>query len=69
MPSPDTISFRITKKTHEELGKIRKIISEELGVDINMVTYKHAEITMRLMASRGKAQINEFKDIILGKIK
>jgi len=69
MPSKDTISFRLTKNTKEELERIRKVISKELGVDINHVTYKQAEIVMRLKSSRGKILVKELNDIFLGKIK
>jgi len=69
MPSKDTISFRLTKNTKDELERIRKVISKELGVDINHVTYKQAEIVMRLKSSRGKILVKELNDIFLGKIK
>jgi len=69
MPSKDTIPFRLTLKTKDELERIRKIISKELGVDISRTTYKQAEIVMRIKASRGKVLVKELNDIFLGKIR
>lgn len=69
MPSKDTISWRITKKTHDALEKWRKKFSEILGVDINNVTYKEAEIAMRICSENGKIKINTLRDIKLGLIK
>ncbi len=69
MVSKDTISFRLTKKTKEELERIRSVISKELGINIDHVTYKQAEIVMRLKSSRGKILVKELNDIFLGKIK
>ena len=69
MVRQDTVSFRLTKNTKEELERIRKVISKELGVNINHVTYKQAEIVMRLKSSRGKILVKELNDIFLGKIK
>lgn len=69
MPSKDTIPFKLTIKTKDELERIRKVIAKELGVDINLVTYKQAEIAMRLKSSRGKILVKELNDIFLGKIK
>jgi len=69
MPSKDTVPFRLTKGTKEELERIRKVMSKELGIDTNNITYKQAEIVMRLKSFRGKVLIKELNDIFLGKIK
>lgn len=69
MPSKDTTSFRLTNETKKELERIRQVISKELGMDINHITYKQAEIVMRIKASRGKIFVKELNDIFLGKIK
>lgn len=69
MPSRDTIVWRISKSTKDELENIRKVISKELGIDIEEVRYKHAETAFRLMAKRGKVFVKELQDILLGKIK
>ena len=69
MPSQDTVPFKLTIKTKDELERIRKVISKELGVDIKLITYKQAEIVMRLKSSRGKILVKELNDIFLGKIR
>lgn len=69
MPSKDTIPFHLTKKTDEELERIRVVISRELGIDISRITKKHAEITLREKSKKGSIRINELNDILLGKIK
>ena len=69
MPSKDTVHYNLTKRTHKELERIRQVISKELGVDILNITYKQAEIAMRLKAQRGKIYVRELRDIMLGKIK
>lgn len=69
MPSLDTLPCRITKKTVEELEKIREGIARELGIDKNRITKKQAEIAFRLKASRGRILKPELNDILLGKIK
>ena len=69
MPSRDTIVCRISKSTKDELENIRKVISKELGINIEEVRYKHAETAFRLMAKRGKVFVKELQDILLGKIK
>lgn len=69
MPSKDTFVFRITRETIEELERIRKIIAKELGVDESFVTKRHAEIALRLKASRGKLFNSDLNGILLGKIK
>jgi len=69
MPSKDTIAFRITKKTAEELEKIRDAISKELGIAKEFITKKQAEIVLRVKASKGKILRAELNDIMIGKIK
>ena len=69
MPAQDTVSFKLTIKTKNELERIRKVISKELGVNINHVTYKQAEIAMRVKSYRGKILVKELNDIFLGKIR
>lgn len=69
MPSKDTIPFHITKNTASELERIRKVIAKELGIDIESITKKHAEITLRIKASRGKVLQKELKEVMMGKIK
>lgn len=69
MPSKDTIPFRITIKTSDEIDRVRKIISEELEMPIGDITKKQAEIAFRLKAKRGKVMVEELRDILLGKIK
>lgn len=69
MTARDTVPFRLTKKTKQELERIKNVVAKELGIDVNNINYKHAEIVMRIKSSRGKVFVNELKDIILGKIK
>ena len=69
MPSKDTIPFHITKTTATEIERIRKIISEELGIPQESVTKKHAEIAMREKSKKGKLLVNELNKIMLGQIK
>jgi len=69
MASKDTVLFRMTRNTADEIERIRKVISEELGVDCKTVTKKQAEIVLRLKSSRGKVYKNEINDVFLGKIK
>ena len=69
MPSKDTISGKWTIETKKELERIKQIISKELGVNINHVTLKQAEIVMRLKSSRGRILVKELNDIFLGKIR
>lgn len=69
MPSKDTVPFRLTKKTHEEILKIRTVMSKELGVDENDITQKQAEIALRIKAINGKIMMKDLNDILLGKIK
>lgn len=69
MPSKDTISARITKNTHQELQRIRKIIAKENGIDFNMVSKKQAEIIMRMKSRRGHITKTEVMAILAGKIR
>lgn len=69
MPSKDTIPFKITILTKEELEKWRKKISDVFGINIDTVTYKQAEIAMRISSTRGDVPIKILRDILLGKIK
>ncbi len=69
MPSKDTINFHLTKKSRDEIGRIRKIISEELGITVEDITMKQAEIAFRLKAQNGKILTKTLEDIMLGKIK
>ena len=69
MPSKDTVPFHLTKKTHEEILKIRTVMSKELGVDENDITQKQAEIALRRKSINGKIMLTDLNDILLGKIK
>ncbi len=69
MPSKDTVQFRITKKTVDEIERIRTVIAEELGVDINKVTKIQGEIVLRLKALKGKVLKSEINDVYIGKIR
>ncbi len=69
MPSKDTIPFHLTKKSRDEIKRIRKVISEELGISIENITMKQAEIAFRLKAQNGTIMESKIRDIILGKIK
>ncbi len=68
MPSKDTVSSKLTKATIVELENIRKRLASDLGIDINNITKKQAEIAMRLKAMRGTLKLSEERDIVLGKI-
>ena len=68
MPSRKTIPFHITKKTNEEIERIRVILSKETGIDVSKITKKHAEIVLRIKSQRGKIFKNEVNDVLLGKI-
>jgi len=68
MSSRDTIVSRITKKTKEELDRIRECIASDLGIDKDFVTQKHAEIALRIKASRGRLFKSDLNGILLGKI-
>jgi len=69
MPSKDTVPFHITKETASQIDKIRKVMSLELGLPLDRITKKHAEIAMRIKSMRGKLLHKELEDIILGKIR
>lgn len=70
MPSKDTISRHITKKTDEAIERIRVSLAKDLGMDIKDITKKQAEIAFRLKALNGKSLlITQERDIVLGKIK
>ncbi len=69
MSGRDTLVYRITKTTAEELERIRRAIARDLGVDEKFVTKRHAEIALRVKASRGKLLKSELNDILIGKVK
>jgi len=69
MPSKDTVPFHITKSTADEIEKIRKRISEDLGIPINAITKKHAEIAMRVKSQRGRLLVDELNQILLGQLR
>jgi hypothetical protein len=69
MPSKDTIPFRITKNTKNELERIRKVISEEMGINEQDITWKQAEIIFRIKANSGKINIKQINDVLLGKVR
>lgn len=69
MPSKDTINFHLTKKSRDEIERIRKVISEELGISIEEITIKQAEIAFRIKAQNGKILTKALEDIMLGRIK
>ena len=69
MPSKDTINFHLTRKSRDEIERIRKVISEELGISIEAITMKQAEIAFRIKAQNGKILDCQIRDIMLGKIK
>lgn len=69
MPSKDTIPFHLTKKSRDEIERIRKVISEELGISIEDITVKQAEIAFRIKAQNGKILLETLENIMLGKIK
>jgi len=69
MPSKDTRPFHLTKETFSELERIRVVISRELGIPVQMITKKHAEITLRIKAKRGQVNVTELREIVMGKIR
>lgn len=70
MSSKDTVQRHITKKTDEEIERIRKSLAKDLGMEIKDITKKQAEIAFRLKALNGKSLlITQERDIVLGKIK
>ena len=66
MPSLDTIPFKITKETHNELGRIKEVVSKELGMDKKNITWKQAEIILRTKANNGKITIKQIQEVLLG---
>ena len=69
MPSKDTVPFHITIKSRDEIERIRKVISKELGICVEDVPIKKAEIAFRLKAQNGTILESQIRDIMLGKIK
>ena len=69
MPSKDTVPFRITKNTRQEIELTRVRIAREQGIPLERVTLKQAEIVLRLKSQRGKILEQQIKDVLLGKIK
>ncbi len=69
MPSKDTINFHLTKKSRDEIERIRRVISKELGINVEEVTIKQAEIAFRIKSQNGKILECQIRDIMLGKIK
>ncbi len=68
MPSKDTLPFRLTKKTCEEIKRIRIVMAKDLGLDVEQVTQKQAEIALRIKAQNGKILIKQLNDIMIKKI-
>lgn len=69
MPSKDTVNYRITKKTKDEIEKWRSKLAKALGIHVKEVRLKDAEIAMRVSSKRGSVTLPEINDIILGRIK
>ena len=69
MPSKDTILTRITKNTANEIERWKKKIAETFSLDVDMVSNKQAEISMRECAKAGSLSKRKLEDILLGKIK
>ncbi len=69
MPSKDTVPFHITLKSRDEIERIRKVISKELGISVENITIKQAEIAFRLKAQNGVIKVKTLEEIMLGKIK
>ena len=69
MPSKDTINFHLTKKSRDEIERIRRVISKELGINVEEVTIKQAEIAFKNKSQKGKILECKIRDIMLGKIK
>jgi len=69
MPSKDTILTRITKNTANEIERWKKKIAETFSLDVNMVSNKQAEISMRECAKTGFLSKRKLEDILLGKVK
>jgi len=69
MPSKDTILTRITKNTANEIERWKKKIAETFSLDVDMVSNKQAEISMRECAKTGFLSKRKLEDILLGKVK
>ena len=69
MVSESSVLKRITKETSDEIERIRRVISKDLGIDLDDVKSRHAEIVLRVKASRGNVNIKEIQDIMIGRIK
>ncbi len=69
MPSKDTVPFHLTKKSRDEIERIRKVMSKEMGISIENITMKQAEIAFRIKAQNGKIIIETLRDIMFGKLK
>jgi hypothetical protein len=69
MPSKDTVPFKITINTKNALDRIRKVISKEIGICEDDITWKQAEIVFRIKANNGKITLKQINDVLLGKIK
>ncbi len=69
MPSKDTKIFHLTIKSCDEIERIKGVMSKELGISIEEITTKQAEIAFRLKAQNGKIMTRTLEDIMLGKIK
>lgn len=69
MPSKDTVPFKLTINTKDELGRIKKVVSKELGIKEEDITWKQAEIIFRVKANSGKITLKQINDILLGKTK
>ena len=69
MPSKDTILFKLTKQTHKELDRVRDVVSKEVGMPKENITWKQAEIIFRIKASNGKVTIKQIQEVLLGKIR
>ncbi len=69
MPSKDTRPFHLTIKSCDEIERIKVVMSKELGISIENITTKQAEIAFRLKAQNGKILKRVLEEIMLGKIK
>jgi len=69
MPSKDTKPFHLTIKSCDEIERIKRVMSKELGISIKDITTKQAEIAFRIKAQNGKILQKTLEDIMLGKIK
>lgn len=69
MPSTDTVPFKITLNTKEELKRIKEIVSKEVGLNPEDISWKQAEIILRIKALNGKITIPQIKNVLIGKIR